>query len=166
VHPFPGLSRHDFGVQVGVLGSSRPDQAGTLWLVEGQEVAFRIEVERDAYVGLWTVAPDRTVKQLFPNKWESDRLFRAGKPRTVPNIPDYLMEAVVSGGAEWVWVVASTEDWDEPQGRREGPFLLLERPELVRDVVLKPAPKRKRPAAVTEAVLRYRVSRHTEPRSL
>jgi hypothetical protein len=104
--------------------------------------------------------------QLFPNEFEPDHLIRAGRPRTVPS-GDYVIEATVSGGTERVWVVASTEPWDEPQGRREGPFVIFKTVQerrnwegQLRGLLVKPAPK----GGVATDVQTYRVWPRRDPR--
>jgi eukaryotic-like serine/threonine-protein kinase len=150
----------DFDLKVEMTGGSA-DEAGVRLLNEGEEVTFRIEVARDAYVGIWNVAPDGTVMQLFPNELEPDHSFRAGQPRTVPR-RDIALVAVPSGGAEQVWVVASTWRWELPEGRRQGPYLIFETAEEQRNweqVMERGFEVRKREAmAVAEVVLTYRVS--------
>ena len=150
----------DFALKVEMSGGS-VDRAGVRLLSEGEEATFRIEVERDAYVGIWNVAPDGTVMQLFPNKYETDHLFQAGKPRTVPR-RDIAMKAVLSGGKEQVWVVASTGRWELPEGRRKGPYLIFETAEEQRkwaQIVERGFELRKRERmAVAEFVLNYQVS--------
>ena len=150
----------DFALKVEMRGGSA-DRAGGRLLSEGEEVTFRIEVEREAYVGIWNVAPDGTIVQLFPNEQEPDHLFRAGQPRTVPR-PDIALVAVPSGGKEQVWVVASTRRWELPEGRRRGPYLIFETAEEQREwqqVMERGFELRARePMAVAEFVLSYRVS--------
>src|SRR5262249_54753685 len=58
--------RKDFGLTVQMLGG-KPGPGGDPLLEEGQEVDLRIRVERDAYVGIWTIDARGTVTQLFPN---------------------------------------------------------------------------------------------------
>jgi eukaryotic-like serine/threonine-protein kinase len=151
---------HDFALKVEMSGGSA-DRAGVRLLSEGEEVTFRIEVERDAYVGIWNVAPDGTIVQLFPNEEEPDHLFRAGQPRTVPR-RDIALVAVPSGGKEQVWVVASTRRWELPEGRRKGPYLIFETAEEQgkwKQVMERGFELRVRgPMAVAELVLSYRVS--------
>src|SRR5262249_20851143 len=127
----------------------------------GEVVRFRIEVERDAYVGIWNVAPDGTIVQLFPNEEEPDHLFRARQSRTVPR-RDIALVAVPSGGKEQVWVVASTRRWERAEGHRKGPYLTFETAEEQRkweQIMERGFKLRKRePMAVAELVLSYRVS--------
>jgi hypothetical protein len=162
----PRVQRRDFLIQVEML-DVRADASGVRRLEEGQAVAFRLEVERDAFVGIWSVAPDQSITQVFPNEFEPDHRVRAGQPRMVPG-GNYTIEATLSGGMERVWVVASTKGWDALQGRREGPFLVFkdaqERRHWVRQtrgLRLKPGPTSDDGAAVAGEVLTYRVSPRT-----
>jgi hypothetical protein len=117
--------RKDFVLKVNVLGG-RPGDAGVRRLTEGDTVSLQIQVERDAYVGVWTVAADGTAWQLFPNRFEEDNLFRAGQERTVPR-PNvrFVAEATKGEEPERLWVVASASRWDSPEGQQQGPFLLF-----------------------------------------
>jgi tRNA A-37 threonylcarbamoyl transferase component Bud32 len=202
--------RRDFGLKVEMLGETLADD--THMLQEGERVRFRVEVERTAYVGIWTVAPDQTITQFFPNAEERDFLLTAGQPRVVPRgahagpthllaqafgaaglapagapaaalahsaaaagvmeslLRPYEIEATLSGGIEWVWVVASTVPWDVPQVEHEGPFPVLKAAEdqqnwagQLRSLKLKPAPRGGH-AAVADEVLMYRVWPGNEPR--
>jgi hypothetical protein len=154
--PPPALARHDFRVQVEMLGS-RPGPDGVLRLVAGQEVRFRVTVERDAYVGLWTFDPQGKATQLFPNDAEPDHLVKAGEPRVVPG-KEYAIVAEAGSGVEQVRVVASSKPWDLRLGQHEGPFRLfktgaeLAELEQQRGLVLKSK------TAVTEESLTYRVA--------
>jgi tRNA A-37 threonylcarbamoyl transferase component Bud32 len=149
-------ARHDFRVQVEMLGS-RPGTDGVLRLVPGQEVRFRVTVDRDAYVGLWTFDPQGKATQLFPNDSEPDHLVRAGQPRTVPG-KDYAIVAEAGAGVEQVRVLASSKPWDLRLGQVEGPFRLfrtkaeLDELEQERGLVLKSK------TAVAEESLKYRVA--------
>jgi predicted Ser/Thr protein kinase len=152
----PPPARHDFRVQVEML-DSRPGPDGVLRLVTGQEVRFRVTVERDAYVGLWTFDPQGKAVQLFPNEAEPDHLVKAGEPRTVPG-KDYAIVAEAGSGIEQVRVVASARPWDVRLGQREGPFRLfktgaeLAELEQQRGLVLRSK------TAVAEESLKYRVT--------
>jgi tRNA A-37 threonylcarbamoyl transferase component Bud32 len=105
---------------------SRPGPDGERLLPEGNETTFQVEVGRDAYVGIWNVAPDGSITQVFPNKYELDHFVRAGKPRIVPDpARRYAAEAVFTGGVEQVRVLASTKPWDSLDGERQGPYLVF-----------------------------------------
>jgi tRNA A-37 threonylcarbamoyl transferase component Bud32 len=158
--PAPGAdlappARHDFRVQVEML-DSRPGPDGVLRLVAGQEVRFRVMVERDAYVGLWTFDPQGKAVQLFPNDAEPDHLVKAGQPRTVPG-KDYAIVAEAGSGVELVRVVASARPWDLRLGQQDGPFRLfktgadLAQLDQQRGLVLRSK------TAVAEESLKYRV---------
>jgi hypothetical protein len=132
--------REDFGLEVGMQGGARGSD-GIIRLVEGEEVKFRIKVDRDAYVGIWTVNADGTVLQLFPNDWDKDHLFQASQPRIVPEKAH--ASAVLSLGRDRIWVQASTERWEGAEGQRKGPFLIFqtareqkEAAERVRGIIL------------------------------
>jgi serine/threonine protein kinase len=156
----PKPKHHDFGLKVEIVGSA-PGQSGERLLAEGQKLEFRIEVERDAYVGVWNVGPDGSIMQIFPNEFESDHLVRARQPRTVPGgaaAEEYELHAAFSGGTEWVWAVASTDRWKPPEGERAGPYLIFRTKEQKRAILLVPTAKKAK-VAVAEQVLPYRVHR-------
>jgi serine/threonine protein kinase len=164
----PAAERNDFGMKVSMLGS-RPLPDGTRELRDGQEVAFQIETDRDAYVGVWTVEADGTTMQLFPNEMEKDHLFKAGTARVIPG-KEYTFSGTASKGIDHVRVVASTRKWVPPPSKRrngafptfdqetEGPALA----NLVRE--LKPRGirinvKEKDVPLAAESVIQYKVSK-------
>jgi hypothetical protein len=117
--------RQDFVLKVNVLGG-QPGDAGVRRLTEEDTVSLQIQVARDAYVGVWTVAADGTAWQLFPNRFEKDHLVRAGQERTVPGPKArFVAEATKGEEPERLWVVASTTPWESPEGQQHGPFLLF-----------------------------------------
>jgi hypothetical protein len=123
--------RHDFALSVKMVGG-REGPDGLRSFREDEPVRFRIETECDAYVGIWTIGPDGTVVQLFPNENERDNLVRAGKPRFVPgdDLPvndRYTIDATATpaGKAEVLRIVAATRRWDALQGEKLGPFVVL-----------------------------------------
>jgi hypothetical protein len=118
--------RHDFGLTVQLVGGQEgPD--GLRVFREEQPARFLIETQRDAYVGIWTIAPDGTVVQLFPNVFEPDHQVRAGQPRPVPGNERYKIEATATpaGKAEVLRVVAATRRWEPLTGEKPGGFLTL-----------------------------------------
>jgi hypothetical protein len=154
----PEKLRSDFGLEVEMIGG-RPGKGGVRQLVPEEEVKFKIKVEKDAYVGIWSVNGDGTLSQLFPNENEKDHLVKAGQARLVP-----VTEAVAtpSTGTDHIWVQASTSPWNPDEGERVGPFLLFQtqrqrdqwarnRREM-RDIRLRPA------GTLSEAVLPFQVS--------
>jgi serine/threonine protein kinase len=157
---FVAPSRHDFDVMVEMPGSMAGED-GERRLVAGRPVSFDVQVERDAYVGLWNIGTDGTITQLFPNKFEQNNLVRAGKKRVVPG-GDYKIEAVLSEGLERVWIMASTTPWDVAQGEEEGPYTLFKSPEQQQELERKVRGFRLKPVSkdgphISEAALRYQV---------
>ena len=158
--------RHDFGLKVELVGGRKgPD--GLMVFREGAPARFRVETERDAYVGIWTVGPDGAVVQLFPNAFDRDHLVRAGQARVVPGDGRYTLDATATpaGKAELLRVVAATRRWGPLGGEKAGPFVALRPAErgrfeehLRRFVARPPAgPGRAAEGAVAEVALPYRV---------
>jgi hypothetical protein len=162
----PKPVRHDFGLKVELLGG-RAGPDGLHLLTAAEPIRFRLETERDAYVGIWTVGPDGSVTQLFPNEHERDHRVLAGRPRLVPGNDRYVIDplATPAGKAEALRVVAATRRWEPPEGEKLGPFALFrsadDRQRLQRHLrTLLVRPKADAPAeeaAVTEEALLYRV---------
>jgi hypothetical protein len=152
----PEPLRADFALNVEMLGG-QPGQDGVIHLREGDAVKFRIQSERAAYVGVWTIEADGTVLQLFPNDREQQHLFRAGETRVVPE--KAVAQAVLSRGLDRVWIQASAEPWQPAEGQRDGgPFLLFKTQreqqavaEQVRGIRLRPE------VSLADKVLLYRV---------
>ncbi len=124
-------------------------------------------MSRDAYVGLWNIAPDGSIMQIFPNEFEADHLFKAGKARVVPGKSrdgrSYEIEAVLTHKPERVWVMASSKPWDPVQSETAGPFTLFKTPEqqanlksTLRGFRLKAGP-RQDGLQVSEEVLLYQI---------
>jgi tRNA A-37 threonylcarbamoyl transferase component Bud32 len=154
----PEVTHRNFALKVEMIGGEKTE-ADVYRLRQRQEIEFRIETDRDAYVGLWNVDPDGTIVQLFPNQYEKDNLVRAGIPRTVPR-SDIVCRAKPTRGAARVWVVASTRQWDSLKGEREGPFLIFKTPAQRKQWVAARGfdIERRRTDLVSEAMLLYRVA--------
>lgn len=117
-HPDGRPLLHDFGLKVEPLGGAL-DPAGQLLLKLKDKIAFRVQVERDCYVGVFMIDDQGQIMMLFPNQDEKDHLLRGGQPRTIPGKPEYWIEALaVSRGPEYVHVFASTKHWEPPAGHR------------------------------------------------
>ena len=90
-------------------------------LVDGQRVVCRVTPDRDCYLGIWHLGQGAgtmrgtqypgswSATQLFPNSHESDDRLRAGIARTIPGDFKYAHKAKLSEGAEYLYIVASTE---------------------------------------------------------
>ncbi len=158
--------RHDFGLKVELVGGQQGAN-GLRVIREGEKVRFRIETDRDAYVGIWTIAPDGTVVQLFPNDKDDDNLVRAGTRLVPPPDAGYSIDADVSpaGKAELLRVVATTRRFQRLEGNKVGDFVVLRPAERqrfeqhLRGLVVRERPDSKQPAAdaVAEEALVYRV---------
>jgi hypothetical protein len=158
--------RHDFGLKVELVGG-RAGPDGLRLFTEDEPVRFRIETERDAYVGIWTIGPDGTVVQLFPNDHDHDHLVRAGTRLVPPNDRRYTIDATATpaGKAELLRIVAATRRWAPLEGEKAGPFVAL-RPagrgqfeRHLRSFVVRPKgdPDGAGANAVAEEALLYRV---------
>jgi len=159
-------TRQDFSLKVELVGST-PGPNGLCQLVNHQQLAVRLKVDVDAYVGVWAINAHGTVLQLFPNKYEPDNLVRAGQVRLVPGLDreDYSLAVERSAGAGRVWAVALTSPWKPRPGKQEGPWTVFrtaqEREELKRDIIIKtvkPRPDVGNKAGLSEEIITYRVN--------
>jgi tRNA A-37 threonylcarbamoyl transferase component Bud32 len=161
---------HDFDLRVEMAGL-KPDPKGEYRLKDGQELEFRVEVDRDAYVGIWSIAPNGVIHQLFPNEEEPDHLIRGKTPRVIPNPNTKVgISAEARGGVDRVLIAALTTRWDPIQAEKDGPFVVFKTKEnqkkwqqgLLRDIIRKSKQIRDvqvppKPALLSEELLRYRV---------
>jgi hypothetical protein len=146
---------------------AQPGEAGVHLLQAEMTVRFRIKVEREAYVGVWSINADGTIYQLFPNDQERDARFKAKEVREVPS-PDSELDVVaqlssVPQGIDRVWVEASTERSASVNGKRVGPFVQFQTEQSrgawaqqrvqLRNLELKPRAK----LGLAEQVLKYHV---------
>jgi serine/threonine protein kinase len=120
----PKDRRNDFGLGVEMVGG-QPGPDGVIRLRDGDTVKFRVKVEQEAYVGIWTLEADGTIIQLFPNDKDQNHRFRAGEERLVPQRP--VVDTEPSRGLDRVWILASTAPWPSAEDlvRPEGAFLRL-----------------------------------------
>jgi hypothetical protein len=113
-HPLAGrVLRQDFAIAA-TSADGRPFKASGTALAKGDKLALRIEVAKDAYVGVWAVTADGSVVQLFPNDHEPDNRLKAGEPHAIP-VPG--TEGVPQGKG-YIHVVASTAPWPPPHTLR------------------------------------------------
>lgn len=133
----PNESRQDFKMRVEIPDVK--DDQGVRRLVEGDKVRFNIEVDHDAYVGIWFLADDGSIKQLFPSEHQPNNFFKKGKSYQVPNDDSYHIEASPSTKLEKIRVIASTKKWDWSPKNLEGGYRMLDNKEFednVRGLVL------------------------------
>jgi hypothetical protein len=135
----PNINRFDFKINV-QLPNIKEDDQGVRRLAEGQAFQFKIDVDQKAYVGVWFLADDGSVKQLFPNEFDRDNLFEKGKTYQIPSNNEYTLEATPSKKTEMFRVIASTKPWNWDPKNADGGFRVFrdtkEFDELVRGVVL------------------------------
>jgi serine/threonine protein kinase len=120
--------RNDFLLEFEILGQSG-GSGNKVVLTEGQRVAFRVEAERDCYLGVWHVDQQNVVTQLFPNQHDSDHFIPARRARTIPGEMEYAITVTASEGEEYLHVVASTQQWEAPLGSQHGPYVVFATPE-------------------------------------
>jgi serine/threonine protein kinase len=161
-----GSRRTDCTVKVDLVGSVQGDD-GERRFEEGQIYSIRIEVAKDAYIGIWSLEREGAV-QLFPNAAETDNKVSAGKLRIIPNneyLPanvQYDIYAEKTDGKEYLRVVAMTRKWALVEGKKEQIFDAFRAPadrdrllNLFRSSRLRP----RNEAAVSELNIPYRVIR-------
>jgi hypothetical protein len=108
----------DLVLKVEPLGG-KLDPAGKLLLKLNDKIGFRVQVNRDCYLGVFVTDDRGRITTLFPNRDEMDNLVRASQPRTIPGKPEYWIEALeVSRGPESIRVIASIKHWEPPPGHR------------------------------------------------
>lgn len=163
--PLNQVTRQDFPFQVTVLGQPQPSKGVYSFVVE-KPIALRLESTRDAYVGIWSLESDGTVRQILPNDYEDSYFVKAGQPRIVPGNNKYDYIPMLNKQTEHLRIVASTEKWDPVKGEKEGPFILFrglaaknwdssQRAVIARE---RKMPQRGMPTAeVSEVILPYQV---------
>ncbi len=154
--------RQDFDLKVELLGGTLQPN-GEQSLKSGGKISLRIESDKDATVGVWTVRPDGKKTQLFPNDYEPNNKVLAGKVRTIPGNDEYVLRLKTSQTAERLFVVASTKPWTTIEGQKDGPFVAFRSAQEIerfnaqfRDIAVQPT---RAGASVSETVIPYRVRR-------
>jgi serine/threonine protein kinase len=160
----PKELRKDLKLEVAMLGKGPPGQGwlelkpaeGDLYRVrQGLDIVkFRIKVDQDAYVGIWAIDADGTIVELFPDEDEPNNLFRKDQERQVPRGP---VDAVVSKGTDWVWVVASTKPWPAVQGERDRGRQVFRLPQHREKWEARQRGFRRQNRTVAEALLKFQV---------
>lgn len=162
--------RNDFNLQVD-LGTGMKNSEGTWLLRDKDPIKLTVRSDRDTHLRIFTMGPDGTVIQLFPNKFEKDDLIRANVERQIPDpeLKSYPLTTTVSTGDEHLFIVGNTEAWkSEPVGEEQNGFQVyysedqLKRfgEDLKRGILLKPAADGPQ---VSEAKFRYRVFPRPNP---
>ena len=97
----------------------------------GDTLTLTVDVTEDAYIWVFDTGTSGKVHQIFPNRYESDNLVRAGKAISIPPAgSEYQLLVSHPKGAELLTVIASkdnipmTRDLVD-QSTEAGPFLAL-----------------------------------------
>jgi serine/threonine protein kinase len=129
-HADGGALRQDFQINVELINSRRDAASPMYHIAEGKLLSFRVEAQHDCWLGIWYENEEGKMVQLFPNDWESNHLVLAGKPRLIPGEnTEYGIRAKPSKGPERIYVMASTEQWTPPAGKKLGPYVVFASPE-------------------------------------
>jgi hypothetical protein len=157
----PKEPRADFGLTVAMVGAKgavlQPGPDDLRSLGAGETVKFRIKVDRQAYVGVWSIDADGTVAQLFPNQREPEHQFKKDEERVVPQTRANAEPTKGKGKFDWVLVRASMRPWSMDEGQAADAFRLFEDRE--RDQWARKARgiRLERQVPLAEAVLKYQV---------
>jgi hypothetical protein len=98
----------EFAVDFKLLGQDG-NSPTEVKLVDGQRIVCRVTADRDCYLGIWLLDERGKATPLFPNRYESDDRLRAGVARSIPGDLKYAAKAKLSAGAEYLYVVATTQ---------------------------------------------------------
>jgi hypothetical protein len=111
------------GVEVELVGSA-PDEDGVHRLRAGQSLRLRVRASEAGYVGVWTIAPDGVITQLFPcAEAREDNHLQAGGTLEFPR--DGALVATPDGGRERLLVLRTSQPWDLARGVKEGPYFVF-----------------------------------------
>jgi serine/threonine protein kinase len=108
--PLPNINRKDFKMSVEMPGIME-DENGVRRVVEGEGFRFKVKVEEDAYVGLWFYADNGSIRQFFPNEFDTNNFFKKGKEYSIPSNDKYTIDATPSKKLEMFRAIASTTPW-------------------------------------------------------
>jgi predicted Ser/Thr protein kinase len=121
-----GNWKDEIDLKVQMVGG-RPGRGGVANYVDGEDIRFRVETDKDAYIGIWTVERDGTTTQIFPNEIDKNNLIKAKMPRIVPDAKSQMV-AGVTKGEEGVLVYASSQPWKESELKSDSPFVTFKAP--------------------------------------
>jgi hypothetical protein len=90
---------------------------------QGEEIRFKVDVDRSAYVYLFDVRPDGKTVMIFPNAYHPDNLIKAGEAVTLPSAAmrfRFIIEEPF--GPEAVQAVATTSRLASTEIQTRGGF--------------------------------------------
>ncbi|MBC7093261.1 PKD domain-containing protein [Candidatus Bipolaricaulota bacterium] len=74
----------------------------------GEYVQVNFEVNRAAYIYIWDILPDGRVQQIFPNQYDQQNYFPAGR-HTLPRPGTFRWRVDPPTGTEWLQIMAVTQ---------------------------------------------------------
>jgi hypothetical protein len=90
----------------------------------GELAVVHFFVSQPAYVYIFDIDPQGTVRQIFPNAYSPDAYVTAGQ-HVLPDKPTYQLRVTPPPGTETLQIVASPTPLSFPQGEANNPFPLL-----------------------------------------
>lgn len=165
-----GQLRQDFWIEVDILGAGR-DALEVLQLVAGDQIAFRVQAERDCYVTILAFDSE-SVTQLFPRAPFddlADSRVPANRAWTVPRSDGPSHAAVIatpSRGAEALCVLASTVPISLSQNDQDGPQLVYDSAHSRRDLQERLRGLVRRPESASYSVSQLVVPYWVSPREV
>ena len=124
----PVYDKTELDLHVKMNGMWKDAVDGVLQFKTGTLPTFEIKSDKDAYFGVWAVNEDRSVIQIFPNKYETDNRLEAGKTRIL-GAPGkgWDFQPTAAHGTEYIRVLASTKKIEvrsPDEGDGDGAFWL------------------------------------------
>jgi len=75
----------------------------------GDVVRISFKINKAAYIYIWDISPDGTIRQIFPNAFEPQNFFQAGT-YTIPSPgKGYVFQVRPPLGTEWLQILASQQ---------------------------------------------------------
>lgn len=74
----------------------------------GESVQASFQINRSAYVYIWDIEPTGTVRQIFPNQYDTSNYFQAGVYRIPSAGKLYRLAVTPPTGTEWLQIMAVT----------------------------------------------------------
>ena len=74
----------------------------------GESVQATFQINKAAYIYIWDIEPTGTVRQIFPNQYDSNNYFQAGVHRIPTAGTAYRLAVTPPTGTEWLQIMAVT----------------------------------------------------------
>ncbi len=72
----------------------------------GESVQATFQINKPAYVYIWDIEPTGTVRQIFPNQYDTNNYFQAGVYRIPSAGKQYRLAVTPPTGTEWLQIMA------------------------------------------------------------